>query len=72
VPSAGIGPGAILHADYTLVNAAKPAKVGETILIFLTGLGPVTPAVPDGAPPNSPLEPHLQRTLPAVPRPVSN
>jgi uncharacterized protein (TIGR03437 family) len=52
VPSAGIGPGAILHADYTLVNAAKPAKVGETVLIFLTGLGPVTPSVPDGAPPN--------------------
>jgi uncharacterized protein (TIGR03437 family) len=52
VPSAGIGPGAILHAEYTLVNAAKPAKVGETVLIFLTGLGPVTPAVPDGAPPN--------------------
>jgi uncharacterized protein (TIGR03437 family) len=52
VPPAGIGPGAVLHADFSLVSAAKPAKVGETILIFLTGLGAVTPTVADGAPPN--------------------
>jgi len=52
VPSAGIGPGAVLHADFSLVSAAKPARVGETILIFLTGLGAVTPSVSDGAPPN--------------------
>ena len=52
VPPAGIGPAAVLHADYSLVNAAKPARVGETILIFLTGLGAVTPTVGDGAPPN--------------------
>jgi uncharacterized protein (TIGR03437 family) len=48
VPSAGFGPGAILHADFTLVNASKPAKLGETILVFLTGLGPVSPTVADG------------------------
>ena len=29
VPSAGIGPGAVLHADYSPVNAAKPARVGK-------------------------------------------
>ncbi len=52
VPSAGIGPGAVLHADFSLVNSSKPAKVGETVLIFLTGLGAVSPAVTDGAPPN--------------------
>ena len=52
VPPAGIGPGAVLHADFTLVNAAKPARIGETILVFLTGLGTVTPSVADGAPPN--------------------
>jgi uncharacterized protein (TIGR03437 family) len=44
----GIGPGAILHANFSLVNAAKPAKVGETILVFLTGLGAVNPPVADG------------------------
>lgn len=56
VPSAGTGPGALLHADYSLVSAAAPAKRGETVLLFLTGLGAVTPAIPDGAAaPASPL-----------------
>jgi uncharacterized protein (TIGR03437 family) len=40
----GTGPGAILHADFTLVNAASPAKKGETVLVFLTGLGGASPA----------------------------
>ncbi|MGD0776332.1 MAG: IPT/TIG domain-containing protein [Candidatus Solibacter sp.] len=44
----GSGGGAILHADYSLVNPAKPAIGGETVLIYLTGLGTVTPAVADG------------------------
>jgi len=44
----GSGPGAILHADYSLVNAAKPAISGETVLIFLTGMGAVNPSVADG------------------------
>ena len=46
--SSGSGPGAILHADYSLVNAAKPAISGETVLIFLTGMGGVSPTVADG------------------------
>jgi uncharacterized protein (TIGR03437 family) len=44
----GIGPGAILHADFSLVNTAHPAKIGETVLVFLTGLGAVNPPVADG------------------------
>jgi uncharacterized protein (TIGR03437 family) len=44
----GSGGGAILHADYTLVSPAKPAAAGETVLIFLTGLGAVTPTLSDG------------------------
>ena len=44
----GSGPGAILHADYSLVNANKPAISGETVLIFLTGMGAVSPSVADG------------------------
>lgn len=44
----GAGPGAILHADYSVVNASKPAHAGETVLVFLTGMGTVTPAVQDG------------------------
>ena len=46
--STGSGPGAILHADYSLVNAAKPAARGETVIVFLTGMGAVNPPVADG------------------------
>jgi uncharacterized protein (TIGR03437 family) len=44
----GLGPGAVLHADYSLVNAGSPAHSGETLQIFLTGMGAVNPAVADG------------------------
>jgi uncharacterized protein (TIGR03437 family) len=44
----GIGPGAILHSDFSLVNVAHPSKIGETVLVFLTGLGAVAPPVADG------------------------
>jgi uncharacterized protein (TIGR03437 family) len=47
--SNGTGNAAMLHLDYSLVNDAHPAVAGETVMLFLTGLGLVTPAVPDGA-----------------------
>jgi uncharacterized protein (TIGR03437 family) len=54
VPPGGLGDGAILHPNYSLVSESSPAKVGETIAIYLTGLGPVTPTVTAGTPaPNS-------------------
>jgi uncharacterized protein (TIGR03437 family) len=37
------------HGDGTLVNALKPAKPGETIAFYLTGLGATTPSVATGA-----------------------
>lgn len=46
----GIGSGAILHANFTVVSANSPARRGETILVYLTGLGPVSPVIGDGAP----------------------
>lgn len=46
----GSGPGAITHANFQVVNASSPAKRGETVLIYLTGLGAVSPASADGAP----------------------
>ena len=49
----GLGNGAILHANFSLVNSASPCVAGETILIYLTGLGAVTPAVTTGAPASS-------------------
>jgi uncharacterized protein (TIGR03437 family) len=41
---------AVLHADFTLVTKDKPALPGETVQVYLTGLGDVTPANPDGQP----------------------
>ncbi len=41
--------GVVLHADYTLVSTDKPAKPGETVMIWLTGLGELRPAVASGA-----------------------
>jgi uncharacterized protein (TIGR03437 family) len=54
--SNGLGYGAILHSDYSVVNSSKPARQGEVVQIFLTGLGDVSPPVADGAPaPSNPL-----------------
>jgi uncharacterized protein (TIGR03437 family) len=39
---------AALHADFSLISAAHPAAPGETILVFCTGLGTVSPAVATG------------------------
>jgi uncharacterized protein (TIGR03437 family) len=54
-PAGGLGSAAALHADYSLVSASSPAQIGETIAVYLTGLGAVTPTVSDGTPgPSSP------------------
>lgn len=45
----GLSDGAILHANYTVVNASSPALPGEIVQVFLSGMGEVTPAVADGA-----------------------
>jgi len=49
IPAGGLGYGAILHADYSLVTAGSPAQPGETVLVYVTGLGTVFPTVADGA-----------------------
>lgn len=46
-----VGPttfGAILHADFSLANTNHPAAAGETVQIFCTGLGAVSPTPTDG------------------------
>lgn len=56
VDYSGAGFGVILHADYSLVTTANPAHKGETVLMYLTGLGAVAPPVADGvAAPSTPL-----------------
>jgi uncharacterized protein (TIGR03437 family) len=42
----GAGSGAILHADFSLVNDPSPAAAGETI--YLTAMGTTDPTVADG------------------------
>jgi uncharacterized protein (TIGR03437 family) len=52
----GIGHAAALHGNLTPVTENSPAAPGETIAVYLNGLGAVFPTVPDGAQaPNSPL-----------------
>jgi uncharacterized protein (TIGR03437 family) len=49
--------GAIQHSsDFSLVTPSNPARRGEQVVIYGTGLGPVVPLVPAGQPaPASPL-----------------
>jgi uncharacterized protein (TIGR03437 family) len=43
-------------ADFSLVTAASPAKPGETIVIYLLGMGATNPPVASGQPaPSNPL-----------------
>ena len=52
----GIGAAAVTHADGSLVTQNSPAVAGETLVLYVTGLGLVSPPVPDGAAaPPSPL-----------------
>jgi uncharacterized protein (TIGR03437 family) len=46
-----------VHEDYqSLVTPSSPARPGEIVHLYLTGLGPLDQAVPTGAPgPSSPL-----------------
>jgi hypothetical protein len=48
--------GGITHADGTAVNSANPARAGETLVIYATGLGSVDHAVePGDVAPDAPL-----------------
>jgi len=40
---------AALHADYSYVLTTSPAKPGETVLLYGTGFGPTSPALPTGS-----------------------
>jgi len=54
----GYGQGAIVGPDnITLADASNPVSVGEIVVIYCAGLGPVTPTVIAGnpTPPNPPL-----------------
>ncbi len=48
-PAGGVGYAAALHPDFSLVTPSSPAKIGETVAVFVTGLGAVFPSIPDGS-----------------------
>ena len=60
VNSQGSGDGIVTHADYSLVTASNAANSGEIVILWATGLGPVTfdetVAAPGGDLTNVPLE----------------
>jgi uncharacterized protein (TIGR03437 family) len=67
VPAGGVGDAAALHSDYSLVSSSSPAQPGETIQVYLTGLGQVTPPISDGAAgPSSPLSMTPAKTITAT------
>ncbi len=44
----GLGEAILLHASYTVVSAAAPARAGEVVILYLVGLGAVSPPVTAG------------------------
>jgi uncharacterized protein (TIGR03437 family) len=49
VPAGGLGFAAAQHGNYSLITPANPAQPGETIVVYLSGLGNVFPV--NGVPP---------------------
>jgi adhesin/invasin len=47
--SYGSGRAVVQNSDFTLNSPSNPAKAGSTILAYLTGSGPVSPPLTDGA-----------------------
>jgi len=44
------GPAIVHSSDFSLVTAAKPARSGEILTLFASGLGPTRPGVEPGQP----------------------
>jgi uncharacterized protein (TIGR03437 family) len=69
----GFGQGAIVGPDnITLADAANPVPVGKIVVIYCSGLGPVTPAVTAGDPtpasvPLPQVQPGLTVTIDNIP-----
>ena len=43
-PEGGLGYAAALHPDYSVISKSSPAQIGETVAVFLAGMGVVRPA----------------------------
>ena len=62
INESGKGPGAILNNDNSVNSLATPASAGQTIVIYATGGGVLSPAAADGA---------LAQTLSKISQPYS-
>jgi uncharacterized protein (TIGR03437 family) len=49
IPTGGVAAAAAAHLNGTLVTETNPARVGETVQLYVSGLGTVNPAIADGA-----------------------
>ena len=58
VDSSGGGPGVVTHADGSLIDTDHPARQGQIVTVYATGLGVTDPPVSSGA--GSPLDPLAQ------------
>lgn len=54
-PPGGLGYAAALHPDYSVISQSSPAQIGETVAVYLAGMGIVNPRVQDGT--AAPLDP---------------
>ena len=50
LPNGGVNRSTARHANGTLVTPASPARIGETVTVYLTGLGDPAVNVADGGP----------------------
>jgi uncharacterized protein (TIGR03437 family) len=48
-PVGGIGIAAAERPDYSIVSESNPAQIGETIALYVAGMGAVNPSVTDGS-----------------------
>lgn len=55
--------GALLHADFSLVSPQNPATRDEIVLLYVTGLGAVTPNLASGAPANGQFDAVVRPTM---------
>ncbi len=61
---AGAGQGMVVNREFHVVDSANPAKPGEYLAVFSTGLGEVTPAAAAGQP--APANPLAQTSAPVT------
>ena len=59
----GTGDGAIVDLNGNLITPANPARKGQTLTIYLTGLGALATPVTDGAAPNPPASDNITAQL---------